>query len=68
MTYIALNHARNTGLFVAFTEGDHSTRFNVFKAANDLLLAVSGLPPMPPEPPRPPARPIHRTARRHTPA
>lgn len=68
VTYIALNHARNTGLFVAFTEGDHSTHFNVFKAANDLLLAVSGLPPMPPEPPRPPARPIHRTVRRHTPA
>ena len=67
-TYIALNHARNTALFLAVTEGFGSTRFNVFKAANDLLLAVSGLPPMPPEPPRPPAKHIRRTARRHNPA
>ncbi len=65
VTYIALNHARGTGMFVAFTEGSRSTRFNVFKAANDLLLAVCGLPPMPPEPPRPPARHTRRTARRH---
>ena len=68
VTYIALNHARNTGLFVAFTEGYGSTHFNVFKAANDLLLAVCGLPAMVPEPVRPPARPMHRTARRHKPA
>ncbi len=68
VTYIALNHARDTALFVAFTEGRGSTRFNVFKAANDLLLAVCGLPPMPPEPARPPARPPNRVARRHRPA
>ncbi len=67
VTYIALNHARNTALFVAFTEGHGSTRFNVFKAANDLLLAVCGLPPMPQEPLRPSARPPRRTTRRHKP-
>ncbi len=68
VTYIALNHARNTALFVAFTEGRGSTHFNVFKAANDLLLAVCGLPPMPPDPVRPPAKLPRRTTRRHKPA
>ena len=65
VTYVALNHARNTALFVAFTEGSGSTHFNVFKAANDLLLVVCGLPPMPPEPP---ARSPHRTTHKHRPA
>ena len=65
VTYIAINHARNTALFAAFTEGRGSTHFNVFKAANDLLLAVCGLPPMPPEPIRPPSKSIHRISRRH---
>ena len=63
VTYIALNHARNTALFVAFTEGSGSTHFNVFKSANDLLLSVFGLPPMPPEPVHAPARPVHRITR-----
>lgn len=49
-TYIAINHTRNTALFMAFTAGSGTTHFNVLKAANDLLLTVSGLPPMPPEP------------------
>lgn len=68
VTYIALNHARNTALFVAFTEGGGSTHFNVFKAANDLLLAACGLPPMPPEPPRLQARSAHRSTHRRKPA
>ncbi len=67
VTYIALNHARNTALFVAFTEGSGSTHFNVFKASNDLLLAVCGLPPMPQEPVRPQARSARRTTHRRKP-
>jgi serine-type D-Ala-D-Ala carboxypeptidase/endopeptidase len=46
-TYIAINHARRTAVFVAATEGRLSARFNLFKAANDLLLAAAGLPPLP---------------------
>ncbi len=67
VTYIALNHVRNTALFVAFTEGSGSTHFNVFKASNDLLLAVCGLPPMPQESIRPHARPAQRTMHRRKP-
>jgi D-alanyl-D-alanine-carboxypeptidase/D-alanyl-D-alanine-endopeptidase len=68
LTYIALNHARKTGLFLAMTDGSIETHLNVFRAANDLLLAVSGLPPMPPEPERHPAarRPVRKP--RHKPA
>lgn len=64
VTYIALDHARNTALFVAFTEGHGSTHFNVFKAANDLLMTVSGLPPMPPEPVHPATTPVRKRGRR----
>jgi D-alanyl-D-alanine-carboxypeptidase/D-alanyl-D-alanine-endopeptidase len=62
-TYIAINHATNTALFVAFTDGPSNNHFNVFKGANSLLLMLSGLPPLPPEP-IPPARPAHRHPRR----
>jgi D-alanyl-D-alanine-carboxypeptidase/D-alanyl-D-alanine-endopeptidase len=55
-TYIAINHARRTGVFVAATDGPIDTRLNLFNAANKLLLAVAGLPPLPPPPPKP----IHR--------
>ena len=60
-TYIALSHAHNTAIFVAFTDGaptnDHTpsetgSRMNVFRRANNLLLAVDGLPPLPPDPPK----------------
>ena len=63
-TYIAIIHSRRTALFLAATEGGIDTHVNLFKAANDLLLAVSGLPPLPPEPPKPVRkRPHHRTRR-----
>ena len=52
-TYIAINHARRTAIFVAATDGPIDTHQNLFKAANDLLLAVAGLPPLPPPPPKP---------------
>ncbi|HTX76120.1 MAG TPA: D-alanyl-D-alanine-carboxypeptidase/endopeptidase AmpH [Terracidiphilus sp.] len=61
-TYIAINHARRTAIFVAATDGAVDTHLNLFNAANKLLLAVAGLPPLPPPPPRPVRR--HRARRR----
>ena len=46
-TYIAINHARGTAVFVAATEGSVDTHLNLFNAANKLLLAVAGLSPLP---------------------
>ncbi len=60
LTYIALNPANHTGLFFALTDGKPDPEHvNVFKAANDLLLALNGLPPLPPAPPKP-ARSAHK--------
>ena len=66
VTYIALNHAHNTAIFVAFTDGapviapTSATHINVFHESNNLLLAVDGLPPLPPEPPRHLAKPTRK--------
>ena len=49
-TYIALNQPTHTGIFVAFTEGSTENHVNVFKAANNLLTTIAGVPPLPPEP------------------
>ncbi len=46
-TYIALNPALHTGVFLALVEC--SWRINPFIAANNILLALSNLPPMPAE-------------------
>ena len=83
ITYIAINHARRTAIFVAATDGPDRPRagrvssvvesvaggsgpdtlrpdasgpqaphLNLFNAANNLLLTMSGLPPLPPPPSR----------------
>jgi serine-type D-Ala-D-Ala carboxypeptidase/endopeptidase len=61
-TYIAINHSRRTAIFLAATDGAVDTHLNLYNAANKLLLAVAGLPPLPPPPPKPAAvrRPRHR--------
>jgi len=59
-TYIAINHARRAAIFVAATDGPVDTHLNLFNAANKLLLAVAGLPPLP----APPPKPVRRRARR----
>lgn len=49
-TYIAIHPASRTALFVAMTEGswrDRMPGFNLFKASNNGLLALAGLPPFP---------------------
>ena len=60
-TYIAINHSRRTGIFLAATEGPVNTHLNLFNAANKLLLAVAGLPPLPP----PPAKPVRKRSHPH---
>jgi serine-type D-Ala-D-Ala carboxypeptidase/endopeptidase len=48
-TYIAIHPASHTALFVAATEGPArgwKDGFNLFKAANNGLLALAGLPPL----------------------
>lgn len=60
-TYIAIHPASHTALFVAMTEGswrDRTPGFNLFKASNNGLLALAGLPPFP-DRPRRLARPRH---------
>ncbi len=64
LTYIAINHARHTAIFLAATEGLHGDpRFHLFREANNLLLAEAGLPLLPPEPERPAVTRKSRTAR-----
>jgi D-alanyl-D-alanine-carboxypeptidase/D-alanyl-D-alanine-endopeptidase len=58
-TYIAINQARHTALFLAATEGSIDMHLNLFNAANKLLLAVAGLPPL-----AAPAQPVTRHAHR----
>jgi serine-type D-Ala-D-Ala carboxypeptidase/endopeptidase len=51
-TYIAISQSRHTAIFLAATDGPSESEFNVFKAANNVLLALAGLPPLPSDPPR----------------
>lgn len=52
-TYIAINHARQTAIFIAATGGPVALHFNLYEAANNLLLTAAGLPTLPPPPPKP---------------
>jgi D-alanyl-D-alanine-carboxypeptidase/D-alanyl-D-alanine-endopeptidase len=47
-TYIALSLKRQTGIFLAVTEGRGRAHINLFHEANNLLAAVAGVPPLPP--------------------
>jgi len=58
-TYIAINHARRTAIFLAATDGPADSPVGLFKLANNLLLAVAGLPPLPPPPPKPAPKRTH---------
>jgi D-alanyl-D-alanine-carboxypeptidase/D-alanyl-D-alanine-endopeptidase len=68
VTYIAIDHTRDTAIFVAVTDGapnpapqvEPEPRGNFFYQANNLMLAVDGLPPLPPEPPKRIAKPTRK--------
>lgn len=62
-TYIAINQSSRTAIFLAATDGPIDTHLNLFNAANKILLAIGGLPPLPPPPPKPALRRIR--AHRH---
>ena len=64
LTYIVLNHSANTALFLAVTDGHRETHLNVFRAANNLLLTLDGLPPLPIPPPRAPTKRAIRKPRK----
>jgi len=53
-TYLALNPSQHTGVFLAMTP--HRWPINPFEAANNMLLALSNLPPMPTRIDHPPAK------------
>ena len=61
-TYIAINHSQRTAIFLAATDGAFDTHLNLFNAANKVLLALAGLPPLPPPAPKPVSK--HSRARR----
>ncbi len=46
-TYIALNPAKRTGVFVAATQGRQRSGANLFRETNALLIQLAGLPPVP---------------------
>jgi D-alanyl-D-alanine-carboxypeptidase/D-alanyl-D-alanine-endopeptidase len=62
-TYIAINHSSRSAIFLAATDGATDTHLNLYNAANKLLLAVAGLPPLPPPTPKPAARRSRRRVR-----
>jgi D-alanyl-D-alanine-carboxypeptidase/D-alanyl-D-alanine-endopeptidase len=66
-TYIALNPAQHTGIFFALTNGGRWQHINPFYAANNILLGLSGLPPLPEPSPRVLVRGTRRPAK-HAPA
>lgn len=63
-TYIAINHARQTAIFIAATGGPVALHFNLYQAANNVLLTAAGLPTLPPPPPKPVVRRHRRTRNR----
>ena len=63
-TYIAISQSRKTAVFLAATDGAGHMPFNLFKAANDVLLKMAGLPPLPPEAPKPMKRHVRKQVRR----
>lgn len=63
-TYIAINQALHTAVFLAATDGPKATGFNPFEGANNLLLTLAGLPLPAEETPKPRTKPAHKRRRR----
>jgi D-alanyl-D-alanine-carboxypeptidase/D-alanyl-D-alanine-endopeptidase len=47
-TYIALNTAGKTGIFLAVTDGKGNATVDFYQEANNLLAALANVPPLPP--------------------
>jgi len=47
-TYLALNPARQTGIFLAVTDGKGESHIDFYQEANNLLAALANVPPLPP--------------------
>jgi D-alanyl-D-alanine-carboxypeptidase/D-alanyl-D-alanine-endopeptidase len=66
-TYIALSPKRQTGVFLAVTDGKGHAQIDFFHEANNLLAALANVPPLPPKAhPAPAVR--KRKSRPHRPA
>ena len=59
-TYIALIPQRQTGLFVAVTEGNGHAQIDFYSEVNNLLSALANVPPLPPKVHHPPPTRRHR--------
>jgi D-alanyl-D-alanine-carboxypeptidase/D-alanyl-D-alanine-endopeptidase len=63
-TYIALIPQRQTGIFLAVTEGNGDAHIDLYNEANNLLAALANVPPLPPKVHKP--RPFkHHAKPRH---
>jgi serine-type D-Ala-D-Ala carboxypeptidase/endopeptidase len=65
-TYIAINQPHHIAIFLAATDGPGGYQFNLFKGADNVLIALAGLPPIPPEQPKRASKPAIRRPRRHS--
>jgi len=65
-TYVALSLKRQTGIFLAVTDGKPAAHFNLYREANNLLAALANVPPLPPK--APPIRAVKRQSRPRRPA
>ena len=59
-TYIALSPKRQTGIFLAVTDGKGRAQISLFHEANNLLAALANVPPLPPK-----VHPVHPVGKRH---
>ncbi len=48
-TYVALIPKRQTGIFLAVTDGKGGAHIDLYHEANNLLAALAGVPPLPPK-------------------
>jgi D-alanyl-D-alanine-carboxypeptidase/D-alanyl-D-alanine-endopeptidase len=63
-TYLALSPSRQTGIFVAVTDGEKGWRIDLFHETNDLLAALANVPPLPPKAPKPHVSRKHKAVKK----
>lgn len=61
-TYIALSLKRQTGIFLAVTEGKGQAHIHLLQETNNLLAALANVPPLPPK-----VQPVSAAKKRKTP-